>query len=321
MTQTTASTAELSVRKASKRAPSPAQRRRHEALVAYLLVAPAVITFVAFLAIPLVLTVGLSFVDWGGITLSSIEWTGLANYTRLFEDSLFWQSLKNNLIFLAFGTVLIVALGLFVAVLLEQELPGSKFFRGVFFVPTVLSLVVVGLVFSFLLDPTFGVLKPALDSVGIQAAPAPLADPDQVLYTLIGLEVWRAFGFAMFLFVAGLKVLDQHLFEAARIDGCSSWQVFRHVTLPQLRPVTLMVSTLVGIGMLRLFDIVYVMTAGGPDHASEVLNTYSYSEAFQFSYIGYGSTIAVVMLFITFLFTIVRFKAIPDERREVRRTS
>ena len=142
-----------------------------------------------------------------------------------------------------------------------------------------------------------------------------------MLYTLIGLEVWRAFGFGMFLFVAGLKVLDHHLFEAARIDGASGWQVFWHVTLPQLRPVTLMVSTLVGIGMLRLFDIVYVMTSGGPDHASEVLNTYSYAKAFQYSYIGYGSTVAVVMLFVTFMFTIMRFKAIPDERREARRTS
>ena len=321
MAQTTASTAELSVSKASKRASSPSHRRRHEALAAYLLVAPAMIAFLAFLFIPLLLTVGLSFVDWSGITLNSIEWSGVSNYTRLFQDSLFWQSLWNNMIFLAIGTTLIVALGLFVAVLLEQELPGSKFFRGVFFVPTVLSLVVVGVVFSFLLDPTFGVLKPTLDAVGIQATPAPLADPGQVLYTLIGLEVWRAFGFGMFLFVAGLKVLDQHLSEAARIDGASGWQVFWHVTLPQLRPVTLMVATLVGIGMLRLFDIVYVMTLGGPDHASEVLNTYSYAEAFQYSYIGYGSTVAVVMLFITFLFTIVRFKAIPDERREARRTS
>lgn len=315
MAQTTASTAKLSGSKASKPVSWSAHRKRREALAAYLLVAPALIAFLAFLLLPLILTIGLSFVDWSGITLNSIEWSGLSNYTRLFQDELFWKSLWNNLIFLAIGTTIIVALGLFVAVLLEQELPGSKFFRGVFFVPTVLSLVVVGVVFSFLLDPTFGVLQPALHSVGIVAAPAPLADPGQVLYTLIGLEVWRAFGFGMFLFVAGLKVLDQYLFEAARIDGASSWQVFWHVTLPQLRPVTLMVATLVGIGMLRLFDIVYIMTGGGPDHASEVLNTYSYAEAFQYSYIGYGSTVAVVMLFITFMFTIVRFKAIPDERR------
>jgi raffinose/stachyose/melibiose transport system permease protein len=282
--------------------------------------APALIAFLAFLAIPLVLTFGLSFVNWSGITLNTMEWAGLSNYTRLLHDPLFWHSLRNNMIFLVLGLALIVALGLFVAVLLEQGFPGSKFFRGVFFVPTVLSLVVVGIVFSFLLDPTFGVLKPTLGAVGIQAEPAPLAHPGQVLYTLIALESWRAFGFAMFLFVAGLKALDHHLTEAARIDGASGLQIFWHVTLPQLRPVTLMVSTLVGIGMLRLFDIVYVMTSGGPDHASEVLNTYSYAEAFSFSYIGYGSTIAVVMLFVTFMFTILRFKVLPDQRREARRT-
>lgn len=298
------------------------RRRRHwrEEAVAYLLLAPALITFFAFLAIPLVLTFGLSLVNWSGITLDSIEWAGFANYTRLLHDPIFWASLGHNLIFLVLGTSAIVGFGLFLAVLLEQGLPGSKFFRGVFFLPTVLSLVVIGIVFSFLLDPTFGVLKPILSAVGVQANPAPLADPGQVLYVLILLEAWRAFGFSMFLFVAGLKALDAHLTEAARIDGASAWQIFWKVTLPQLRPVTLMVATLVGIGTLRLFDIVYVMTNGGPDHASEVLNTYSYGEAFTYSYIGYGSTIAVVMLFITFLFTILRFKALPDERREARAT-
>lgn len=317
MLQTTA-TAERSVSKAFKRPSESVLRKRREALAAYLLLAPAMVAFVLFLLIPLFMTIGLSFVNWSGITLNSIQWAGVSNYTRLFHDPVFWHSLRNNLIFLGLGMTLIVGLGLFVALLLEQDLPGSKFFRGVFFVPTVLSLVVVGIVFSFLLDPTFGVLLPALKAFGIHSTLAPLADPGKALYTLIALETWRAFGFAMFLFVAGLKALDRHLTEAARIDGCSGWQVLWHVTLPQLRPVTLMVSTLVGIGMLRLFDIVYVMTSGGPDHASEVLNTYSYNEAFEQSYIGYGSTIAVVMLFITFVFTIIRFKLIPDERREAR---
>ena len=296
-------------------------RRRQEERAAYLLLAPALITFVAFMLLPILLTFGLSLVNWSGITLNSIEWAGLANYTRLFRDPLFWQSLKNNGIFMVLGMTGIVSLGLFTAVLLEQELPGSKFFRGVFFLPTVLSTVVIGIVFGFLLDPTFGIVQPLLGAVGIHAQPIPLADPTQALYVLIALECWRSFGFAMFLFVAGLKALDHSLTEAARIDGASAWQTFWYVTFPQLRPVTLMVSTLVGIGMLKLFDIVFVMTQGGPDHATEVLNTYSYSEAFTYNYIGYGSSIAVVMLFVTFGMTIVRFKVMPDERRETRAQS
>ena len=175
MAQTAVPAAELPVSTMSKRAPQ-VHRKGRDALVAYLFLAPALSVFLAFLAVPLALTIGLSFVDWSGITLNSMKWAGLLNYTRIFHDALFWQSLKNNMIFLALGMTLIVALGLFVAVLLEQGFPGSKFFRGVFFVPTVLSLVVVGIVFSFLLDPTFGVLKPMLNGIGIQGSPAPLAD-------------------------------------------------------------------------------------------------------------------------------------------------
>jgi ABC-type sugar transport system permease subunit len=210
-----------------------------------------------------------------------------------------------------------VALGLLVAVLLERNLRGSAFFRGVFYLPTVLSTVVIGIVFTFLLSPVFGIIKPLLAIVGIHAdAPALLGDPHAALLTLIGVETWRSFGFAMFLFVAGLKSLDENLIEAARLDGATGWQAFWYVTFPQLRPVTLMVATLVGIGMLKLFDLVFVMTGGGPQHATEVLNTFSYYQGFQYNSVGYGSTIAVVLLFITFALTILRFKILPDERAD-----
>ena len=299
----------------------PAPRRppkRRLDLIAYLFLAPALLAFVVFMILPIILTFLLSLVHWSGITFNSIQFAGASNYKTLSHDPLFLRSLKNNAIFVVLGTALVVGFGLFVALLLEQGFPGSKFFRGIFFLPTVLSTVVVGIVFSFLLDPTFGILQPLLATIGIHAQPAPLANPGHALYTLIILEGWRSFGFAMFLFVAGLKALDQNLSEASKIDGANAWQTFWHVTLPQLRPVTLMVSTLVGINMLKLFDIIYVMTFGGPDHATEVLNTYSFAEAFTYSYIGYGSAIAVVMLVVTFVVTIVRFKVLPDERREVK---
>lgn len=299
----------------------PSVRHRRQTLAAYLLLAPAMLAFLVFMVIPVVLTVGLSLVNWTGITLNSIQFAGFSNYQTLSHDALFWQALKNNGIFVVLGMTAVVVLGLFVAILLEQELPGSKFFRGVFFLPTVLSTVVIGIVFSFLLDPTFGILQPMLNAVGVHAQPAPMADPTQALYVLILLETWRSFGFAMFLFVAGLKALDHNLNEAARLDGASSWQIFWHVTLPLLRPVTLMVCTLVGIGMLKLFDLIYVMTNGGPNHATDVLNTFSFEEAFTYNIVGYGSSIAVVMLFVTFALTLLRFKVLPDERREARQTT
>lgn len=291
--------------------------RRRTHITAYLLLAPALTVFLLFMLIPVLLTVLLSLFDWNGIQLRTLDFAGLTNYTTMFKDEVFWQALRNNMVFIGLGMTGAVALGLFVAVLLEQNLRGSNFFRGMFFLPTVLSLVVIGIVFTFLLSPEFGIVKPMLGAIGIHA-PALLGDPTWALYTLVGIEIWRSFGFAMFLFVAGLKAMDHHLVEAARIDGATAWQVFRHVTWPQLRPVTLMVATLVGIGMLKLFDLVYVMTNGGPLHATEVLNTHSFYNAFSFNRVGYGATIAVVLLFITFLFTIVRFRVLPDQRREVK---
>lgn len=291
--------------------------QRHESLVAYLLIAPAMIAFVLFMALPMVLTLSLSFFDWTGISLSSMRFTGLSNYSKMLHDDVFWQALRNNMVFIGLGMTASVALGLFVAVLLEQNFRGSAFFRGVFYLPTVLSTVVIGIVFTFLLSPVFGIIKPLFALVGVHVDPALLGSPHGALLTLIAVETWRSFGFAMFLFVAGLKALDFNLTEAARLDGASGWQIFWYVTLPQLRPVTLMVATLVGIQMLKLFDLVYVMTGGGPQHATEVLNTLSYYQGFQYNSVGYGSTIAVVLLFVTFGLTILRFKVLPDERRDV----
>ena len=285
--------------------------------IAYVLLAPALIAFLLFMLIPMFLTFSLSLFDWNGIQLKSLDCIGLSNYKTMLKDDVFWQALKNNMIFIGFGMTGAVMLGLFVAVLLEQNLRGSNVFRGLFFLPTVLSLVVVGIVFTFLLSPEFGIVEPLLGSIGFDP-PALLGDPRWAIYTLIVVEIWRSFGFAMFLFVAGLKAMDPYLAEAAQIDGAGGWGTFWHVTLPQLRPVTLMVATLVGIGMLKLFDLVYVMTSGGPNHATEVLNTAAYYEGFQFNRVGYGATISVVLLFVTFLFTIVRFKVLPDDRREVK---
>ena len=295
------------------------RRQRREAAMAYLMIGPAFIAFMLFMAIPMVLTVCLSFFKWTGISLSSLTFSGISNYATMLQDQVFWQALGNNIVFIVLGMTLSVALGLFVAVLLEQNLKGSAFFRGVFYLPTVLSTVVIGIVFTFLLSPVFGIIKPVFALVGMNVNPALLGDPHAALFTLIGIETWRSFGFAMFLFVAGLKSLDENLLEAARLDGATGWQAFWYVTFPQLRPVTLMIATLVGIGMLKLFDLVYVMTGGGPQHATEVLNTMSYYQGFQYNSVGYGSTIAVALLFITFGLTLLRFKILPDEPRDATR--
>lgn len=292
------------------------RRRRNEALVAYALITPALLAFVLFMAIPMLLTLVLSLFNWTGISLGSLDFAGLDNYRKLFADQQFWGALQNNVLFILLGMTGAVALGMFLAVRLERAVPGSSFFRGLFFMPTVLSTVVIAIVFTFLLSPVFGIVTPILKFVGIEFKQGLLGDPNTALYTIIAVEIWRAFGFAMFLFVAGLKGLDHNLIEAARLDGANDFQIFWRITFPILRPVTLLVATLVGIQTLKLFDLVYVMTGGGPQHASEVLTTFSYSEAFNYNNVGYGSAIAVMLLVITFLLTILRFKILPDSARD-----
>jgi ABC-type sugar transport system permease subunit len=283
---------------------------RAETLTAYAFVFPAVFFYTLFLAIPTLGTVAISFFDWSGITFADMQFVGLGNYAELASDGVFFDALLHNLIFIAVGTTATVVLGLGLAVLLEQELPGSRMFRGIFFVPSVTSLVVVGIVFTLLLSPELGVVNPLLEALGLGGLTrAWLGDPGTALPAVIAADVWRSFGLAMFIFVAGLKGIDVGLHEAARVDGATAWQQFRHITLPLLRPVTLTVVLLVSIQSLKLFDLVYVMTNGGPSHASEVLSTWTYYQAFTFNRMGYASSISVTLLLITVGIGILQVRA------------
>jgi ABC-type sugar transport system permease subunit len=275
----------------------------------YLFVLPAFLFYFVFLALPIVGTVFISFFDWSGVSLNDLDFIGLSNYAELLTDDVFWKSLKHNLYFIAGGMTSVVILGLLLAVLLEQNLPGSSFFRGVFFIPTIMSLVVVGIIFSLLLSPEFGLVNPLLEQLGLgRFATAWLGNPATALPTIIVANTWQSFGLGMFLFVAGLKSIDAELYEAARIDGATPLQSFWRITMPLLWPVTTLVIILTSINTLKLFDLVYVMTSGGPNYASEVLTTFMYSQGFEFNRMGYGSALAVVILLITLLFTLVQVK-------------
>jgi raffinose/stachyose/melibiose transport system permease protein len=275
----------------------------------YLFVLPSLVFYVVFLALPIVGAVVISLLNWSGMSMSDIKWAGGDNYIALAHDQVFWQALKHNMIFIAGGASGVVVLGLVLAVLLEQGLRGSNFFRGIFFVPTVVSMVVVGIVFILILSPEFGLINPLLARGHLQSwQHAWLGEPLTALPTVIGVDVWKNFGLSMFLFVAGLKNIPSEFYEAASIDGANAWQRFSGITLPSLRPVTAVVVILASINSLKLFDLVYVMTAGGPNHASEVLTTWMYAQGFMFNNMGYGSALAVVLLVITFVLTAIQFR-------------
>jgi raffinose/stachyose/melibiose transport system permease protein len=294
----------------------PAARRSNlnrfiGAVESYLFVLPAFAFYAIFLGLPIIGVVVISLLDWSGLTLGDAQFVGFANYVSMSQDTVFWKALLHNIIFIGFGATAMVLLGLILAVLLELGLRGSNFFRGVFFIPTVMSLVVVGIVFVLMLSPELGLVNPLLRSVGLDSLTrAWLGDPKTALPTVIAVDVWKNFGLAMFLFVAGLKGIPTEYYEAASIDGANAWRRFWDITLPALRPVTAVVICLTSINTLKLFDLVYVMTAGGPNHASQVLTTWMYFQGFMFNNMGYGSALAVVLLLVTFVITVIQFRLV-----------
>ena len=276
-----------------------------------LLVLPALAFYAIFLALPIVGVLIISLLNWSGLSMSDISWAGLTNYQALANDPVFWQALLHNLIFIGGGASAVVVLGLTLAVLLEQGLRGSNFFRGVFFIPTVLSFVVVGIVFMLILSPELGLINPLLRGAhlgGLQRAW--LGERATALPTVIGVDVWKNFGLSMFLFVAGLKGHSARILRGRQYRRSQRLERFCEHHPPALRPVTAVVVTLASINSLKLFDLVYVMTAGGPNHSSEVLTTWMYQQGFKFNNMGYGSAIAVVLLIVTFVLTAIQLKVL-----------
>ena len=280
--------------------PARAARRRVWLLVVPFVV-PSLIFYTVFLIVPLLGTLALSFTDWSGISLANIRFVGLANYRQLGSDPVFWESLQHNLIFLLGAILLKTTLALLLALALEQNLRFSAFFRGVYLMPTVISLVVVGIVFSLALSPSLGLINPFLQAIGLgQFAGSWLGDPQKVLPLVIVIDTWQGFGLYMFLFITRLIAIPQELHDAAFVDGASGRQDIWYVTLPLLKSTAAMVVLLAAIESLKAFALIYVMTNGGPNHQSEVLSTWAYFNAFTANKVGYGSAILAVLLLITF---------------------
>lgn len=247
----------------------------------------------------------LSFTSWDGIS-PTYHFIGLDNYVAVFHDRVFWTSLINNAKWLiGFGLVAVPA-GLALAILFNHQLRGASLFKTMIFLPMTLSFVVIGQMWSWILEPRQGVLNMALRAIGLGGLAKPwLSNPALVTYALIGVALWRQISYAMILFLAGLKNVPTPLVEAAYVDGAGAWQRFWYVVLPLLRPATIIAVTVNIIDSLRAFDIIYVMTRGGPFYSSSVMANYMYIEAFNNYRMGYGSAIAVIQFIITLSFIAV----------------
>ena len=275
-------------------------------LSGYLFILPALLIFVLFLVYPLLHTMYLSLTEWAGFDLSKIRFVGFRNFKLLLPDWIFWKALRNTMIFVFGTTVFLNLFGLALALFLNNELKTTRLVRTLIFIPVLLSPIIVGVMWSRIFDP-FGALNQILEQMGIIKTPVFwLGDRRIALWSIIGATVWQWVGYDMILYLTGLQQIPVELYEAARIDGANNWHLFRHITLPLLKGIATMVILLNLIGGVRIFDIVYVMTRGGPNHNTEVLATHLYTVAFWFNKMGYASVIAVVILVISLLFAYLR---------------
>lgn len=269
--------------------------------------APALVFYAVFLLVPLLGTLVLSLTDWSGFNIADIRFVGVDNFRDLGADDVFWQSLQHNLTFLVGSVTFKTGIALGLALALDQHLPFSHFFRGVYLMPTVISLVVVGIVFTLVLSPSLGLINPFLTAIGLgRFTGSWLGNPDLALPLVIAIDVWHGFGLYMFLFISRLIAIPQDLHDAAFVDGANGWQDILHITLPLMKSMLAMVVLLASIDSLKLFAIAYVMTKGGPNHATEVLSTWGYFQAFTANKVGYGSAILVVLLAITFVLAYIQ---------------
>jgi len=280
---------------------------------------PAFFFYFMFFILPLLGTFLFSFTNWEGYSYSTLSFAGLGNYMKLLEDPIYWVSFRNSLIFLLSVVGAQVALGLFVAILLERELFLGSFFRASYFVPTIVSLVISGMVFSILLDPTLGIFDGVMRFLGLEEISRLwLANPRVAFLAVIMVQIWYGFGWSMFIFVSSLKGIDPQLYEAAKIDGASEIKKTFFITIPLLKNAMAIALVTAAMRAIAVFEIPYVMTKGGPFHATEFLATWAYRQGLPFRNIGYGASISITLVILSFVigFFLLRFWNIEESSQE-----
>lgn len=304
------STATSAPPRAVASAPRPPARPRllrvRGAATAYLLLAPNLVLFGLFLLVPLVLTVVLSFQATSGFGVG--EWIGFDNYGRMAGDDVFWRSALNTALFATVTVPLALAGGLGLALLLDRPIRGRTLFRSLFYLPYVLSGVVVALLGRWIFNENLGVVNKLLralggDGVAWQSSGGP------AMGSIIAMVVWQSLGFCMVIYLAGLQGIPRERYEAARMDGATGWLLVRHVTIPGLRPTTFFLTVLMVIQSFQVFDIVFVLTGGGPGVSTELLVTYAYRQGFGARQQGYASAIGVVIFLVVLLFTVLWWRS------------
>ena len=284
------------------RARSGPIRGRRQTRVAYTFLAPTILLFLVFRHGPAVFSLLLSLFRW--TLVDDPQFVGLENFRQLVADDIFWKALGNTVRYTLLAVPPDIVIALFLAVLVNQQLPGLKFFRIAYFIPVVTATAIVAIVWQWMYQPS-GIVNGFAELLGFEPR-FWLSDPATVLPAIAAMAIWKHVGFNMLIFLAGLQAVPAELDEAARLDGASRWRVFLNITLPLLRPVIVLATILTTIGSFQVFDSAYVMTGGGPFYASTTLVYYTYTKAFTQYQMGYGAAIAFVLFLIVLAVTLVQ---------------
>jgi raffinose/stachyose/melibiose transport system permease protein len=262
---------------------------------------PTLLLYGWFLVYPMLDAVRLSFFEWSGFRTEQPEWVGFDNYVRLFtQDAVFWTALRNSVIWVVLSLVLPTVIALLLALGLNRKMIGRNLMRAVFYIPAVFASITVAAMWRWIYNPTLGFVNQTLTSIGLgEWAQSWLGDPQFALGSIFVANIWQAVGFSMVLFLAGLQTVPAELVDAAKVDGASAWQRFRAVTVPALRPTTVVVVILTIINALKVFDLVVGMTGGGPAQSTQVLALWSYTQSFTNHQFGMGGAVATVLLIVT----------------------
>lgn len=275
-------------------------------LVAALYVLPALLLLLVLVYIPIVLTGYYGLMQWDGI--GAMTFIGLDNYARLLQDGTFWQSANRTFLLALFSALSLIGY-LMIALVLSGKIKGANLFRKIYLIPMLLSSVAIAQLWLKIYHPSNGVLNTFLEAIGFSNPPAWLAEPSLVLYALFVPILWQYAGFYILIYYAALKNIPESLVEAARIDGASPWQIAFRIKLPLITEVIKVTVVLAVVGSLKYFDLIYVMTDGGPNGSSEVMASYMYRQAFRSFDFGYGSAVGFFLLLICLLVTWLLRKA------------
>ena len=274
---------------------------KNDKFAALIFILPALLGTLIFIVIPVIFSFSLSFVNWD--LLSPMSFAGLNNYKDVLTDSSFWQVLSNTFVFAISTSVFAVIIPLILACILNTKIRGSNFYKTAYFLPFITPMIVIAIVWQWIFDPNIGLLN-QLFHLNIKW----LYDVRFAMPALIAVSVWKLIGYNMIIFLSGLSAINQEVLEAAKIDGANAWQTFKNVTVPLLSPTIFFVIVITTISSFQVFDLIYIMTEGGPGNSTMVMVYSIYKYAFEFFDVGKASAIAYILFGIIFVLVLCQWK-------------